>query len=486
MSFRSCARPGPALCRLAALALLAATTGCASLQTVDASPPSVGVPDDWGGSAPPTTARPTELAAWWRHFADPALSALVERAVTANTDVRGAQAALAQARALRDVQAAARWPALDASASAQRSKSGGLAAGNQFRAGLDAGWEVDLFGARRSAIAATEADTETRAAQLGDVQVSVAAEVALAYLDLRAAQARLAIARDNLAAQLETQQITEWRVQAGLATSLELEQGRAATEQTRAQLPALQTLADQAVHALALLTGRPAAALRASLAAPAEGAPAIPQPATELTLAFPADTLRQRADVRAAEAQLRAAAARVLQAQAERLPRVQLAGSIGLSALTLGSLTGSGALVAALLADISMPLFDGGAGAATVRASAAVLEQQRAGYEAAVLGALRDVEDALVALRGDRERLARFSAAAEAAANAALLARQRHASGLVDFQTVLETQRTLLATQDSVASTRAAVGTDHVRLYKALGGGWQPDAPDSTAGRPGP
>lgn len=452
-------------------ALLAALGGCAGLQPPDAAPPPIAVPRGWAAQASAPGAA-SALAGWWRHFGDTILAALVERAIAASPDVKSARAALAQARALRDVQASARWPGVDASGSAQRSKSGRNAAADQFQLGLDAGWEADMFGALRSAIAATEADAQVSEAQLGDVQVSVAAEVALAYIDLRGAQARLAIARENLAAQLETQQITEWRVQAGLATSLELEQGRSATEQTRAQIPALQTTADQAAHALAVLTGQPPATLLPELATTDAG-PRVPQPAGELAMSIPADTLRQRADVRAAEAQLRAAVARVSQAQAERLPRVQLAGSIGLSALTLGSLTGSGAVVAALLANVSVPAFDGGAGAAQVRYREAALDQRRATYESAVLGALRDVEDALVALRGDRERLARFSAAAEAAANAALLARQRHASGLVDFQTVLDTQRTLLTTQDSVASLRAAVSTDHVRLYKALGGGWQ-------------
>ena len=127
----------------------------------------------------------------------------------------------------------------------------------------------------------------------------------------------------------------------------------------------------------------------------------------------------------------------------------------------------------ALLASVSVPLFDGGAARAQVRAQDAALEQARIAYQATVLGALKEVENALVALRGDRERLARLRNAADAAGNAALLAQQRYASGLIDFQVVLETQRTLLSTQDSVASTAASVATDHVRLYKALGGGWQ-------------
>jgi outer membrane protein TolC len=179
--------------------------------------------------------------------------------------------------------------------------------------------------------------------------------------------------------------------------------------------------------------------------------------------------------VRAAELQVNAAAARVSVADAARYPSFQLSGSVGLSALTLGGLSGGAALASALLGSVSMPIFDGGAASAQVRAQQAALDQARVAWQAAVLTALKDVEDALVALRGDRERLLRLRNAAEAAGNAALLAQQRYNSGLIDFQTVLETQRTLLSTQDSVASTTADLGADHVRLYKALGGGWRDD-----------
>jgi outer membrane protein TolC len=168
-------------------------------------------------------------------------------------------------------------------------------------------------------------------------------------------------------------------------------------------------------------------------------------------------------------------------ADAARLPSFKLSGSLGLSALTLGSLTSGASVVSALAAGVSLPVFDGGAARAQVRAQQAALDQAGSAYRAVMLTALKEVEDALVALRGDRERLAHLQAAAEAAGNAALMARQRFNSGLVDFQTVLDTQRSQLGTQDSVANARADVSADHVRLYKALGGGWQPDASDTTA-----
>lgn len=456
--------------------LLLALNGCASVAPQSAPFAAVDIPAAWSAADPSATTDTSSLSQWWLRFDDPLLGNLVNQALQANTTVKSAQAALRQARALRDVSAAGLLPAVGSSASAQRSTSGSNDATNNFRVGLDASWELDIFGANRSALDASNAAVQASAASLGDVQVSIAAEVALGYITLRGAQARLAIADENLASQLETLQITQWRLQAGLVTSLEAEQARAAAEQTRAQLPALQTSIAQTRHALAVLTGQPPAALATLLATMSP----VPQAADGLVLSIPAETLRQRPDVRAAEQQVAAAIARVAQADAARMPNFKLGGSLGLNALTLGSLTNGASVVSSLLASVSMPVFDGGALRAQVRAQQAALAQAGAAYQATVLTALKDVEDALIALRGDRERLLRLQHAAEAASNAALLARQRFSSGLVDFQTVLETQRTQLNTQDSVASAGADLSADHVRLYKALGGGWRPEDSDAT------
>jgi outer membrane protein TolC len=249
------------------------------------------------------------------------------------------------------------------------------------------------------------------------------------------------------------------------------------SEQVRAAIPVLETGVEQAQHSLAVLTGQNPAALKGSLAI----ARAVPQAAGSLVLSLPAETLRQRPDVRAAERQVSAALARVSQAEAARYPSFQIAGSLGLRAMTLGALGGGGAAASALLASVSVPLFDAGALQAQVRVQQGALEQARQAYLAVVLGALKDVEDALVSLRGNRERVLRLTNASAAAGNAALLAQYRYSSGLIDFQAVLETQRTLLSTQESLAGTQADLGADHVRLYKALGGGWQPDSEDSAA-----
>jgi multidrug efflux system outer membrane protein len=454
---------------LTTLALALALTGCASLTARHEALPQVAVPAQWSAAAP--AASPTVLANWWQRYDDPLLTQLVTQALQANTSVRSAQAALAQARALRDVQGARLGPSVGASVSAQRSKSGDAPAGSRYQAGFDASWEPDVFGGQRAGVNAAEAEAEASRASLADTQVSVAAEVAVTYVQLRGLQARLDIARRNLAAQQETLQITDWRVQAGLATSLELSQARTNTEQTRAQIPSLETSVAQTGHALAVLTGQAPTALQAQLAQ----ATAVPVPAGDLALSIPAQTLRQRPDIRIAEQQITAALARVSQAEAARYPSFNLSGSVGLSALALSGLTGGGSVVSALLGSVSVPLFDGGAAKAQVRSQEAALEQARVNYQAVVLNALQEVEDALVALRGNRERLQRLQSASESAEQAALIANQRYSSGLVDFQTVLDTQRSLLSTQDSLASTQAELSADHVRLYKALGGGWVPN-----------
>ena len=461
---------GPGLKGLVAGALLA-LCGCAAVPPPGSVPSGVDVPPAWSASDPGLRSADQSRSQWWLRFDDPLLSTLVSQALQTNTSVVGAHAALRQARALRDVSAAGMGPTLGGSASAQRSQAGESSASNNFRAGLDANWEIDVFGARRNALNSSEASAQASAANLGEVQVSIAAEVALSYIALRAAQARLLIAQDNLASQQETLQLTQWRLQAGLVSSLESEQALGATEQTRAQLPALWTSIEQSSHALAVLTGQAPASLAMRLATPV----AVPQTSDALTLGIPAETLRQRADVRAAEYQVLAAMGRVAQADAARLPSFRLSGSLGLSALTLGALTNGTSLASAVLAGVSVPLFDGGAGRAQVRAQQAALDQSLSAYKAVVLTALKEVEDALVALRGDRERLLRLQHASDAASNAALMARQRYDSGLIDFQTVLSTQRSQLSSQDSVATARAEVSADHVRLVKALGGGWQPD-----------
>ena len=334
-----------------------------------------------------------------------------------------------------------------------------------------------MFGGTRRGIDAATADVQATAADLAATHVSLAAEVALTYADLRTLQARLDVARRNEASQAETLELTGFRAQAGLVSSVDVEQARADVEQTRAQLPSLESSIAQATFRLATLAGTPAGTLTASLSGPSP----LPQLPADVAIGIPADTLRQRPDVRAAEQRVVAETARLAQADTQRYPRFALSGSIGAETLT-GVATGGASLVTSLASSVLQTLFDGGRIRQQIAIQSAVQEQAVANYEGVVLVALEDVESALVAFETSRQRLDSLSAAADASANAALLAQSLYSAGLADFQTVLSTQRTVLAVQDSVALTQGDRVIALVQLYKALGGGWSP-ATAASAGR---
>ena len=456
---------GPVL--LACTALLA---GCAHTSRFDGQSQAVAVPAQWQGGTPAQAGADTEdLSQWWQLFGDAQMTALIEQALQANSSVQTAQAALRQARAQLDGQEAARIPSASAGFDRGRSWEDGDNGKNSYSSRVTASWELDLWGRQANAVKAGQANVQAAVANLEAAHVSLAAEVALNYMELRSLQNRLRIAQSNLDIQRENQQITEWRMQAGLATALDAEQAKSSTAQTAAQIPALTASLAKTRHALAILTGQVPTALDAAL----QSVKALPVAPMSLALRLPADTLRQRPDVRAQEQKVIAAVANLSAQERANFPTLRLSGSLGVSALTLGALGGA-TVAQSLAAALSAPLFDAGANRAQIRAQQAAVEMARINYRATVLAALQEVEDALVQLQGDQDRLVQLLVAEEAARYAQLLANQRYSSGLVDFQTVLDTQRTLLSAQDAVATAQAAISTDYVRLYKALGGGWQP------------
>lgn len=459
------------------LAPLSLLGGCAMVGP-DYQAPSAVSPAAWSqldaAKGVARTEAAGDLSQWWRAFNDPLLSELVEEALRASPDLRRAQSRLRESRARRAAAGAGLYPELNASADARRSKSseetGGGTARNTYSAGFDASWELDVFGGARRAVEAAEADLQASEAGLHDTQVSLAAEVALNYVELRAYQTRLAIARSNLASQAETLQLTNWRAQAGLVSSQDVEQARANLEQTRAQIPSLERSYAETEHSLAILLGKVPGSLHARLSANAE----LPRPPPSIAVGIPADTLRQRPDVRAAERKLAAETARLGAAEAARYPSFNLSGSLGLEALKFSALGSGNASAYSLLASIGVPIFNAGRLRAQAEIQDAVREQALIGYEQSVLNALGDVENALAALARSREREQALTAAADAARNAALLARNQYSAGLIDFQSVLDTERSVLSIQDGLASTRADGISAVIRLYKALGGGWAP------------
>jgi multidrug efflux system outer membrane protein len=464
--------------RTGAAGLMLLLAGCAVGPAYQPpTPAELGVPASWRGkTAEPVT--PDDLSQWWAGLGDARLTALIDEALARNPDLAGARAALRASRARVSVAAAGRLPSVNASASAGAGQSGSNDVREQYQAGFDAAWEPDLFGGQRHAVTAATADAAAAELNLAQARVSLAAEVARNYLQLRSLQARLDITRRNLRSQEETAALTGWRAQAGLVSTLVVAQTAAALEQTRAQLPALELSLATALNRLSVLTGRAPGALQDDLAAAAP----LPSLPPSLVIGIPADTLRQRPDVQAAERKLAAETARSGVAVANRYPSFRLSGSIGLEALTLGGLGDSAALNRSLLAGISSPLLDGGRLRQQAEIQSAVQDQALAAYRATVLTALEDVENALANLAAQQQRLAALTVGATAAVQAADLARLRYQAGITDYPTVLETERSRLSLEDSRQSTEADRALALVQLYKALGGGWSaPAAPTPSA-----
>ena len=468
----------PRLPAPAAVLLCLTLAGCAQTPPAGRAAATVAPPVAWSTADPAITSSPVaDLAGWWRRFGDATLDQLIDDALHAAPDFRSAQARLRQARANRDLAVANLFPSLGVSVSATRSYSGTAAGGGGtartlYAAGFDASWEPPIFNGLRDAAAAAEADAAASAATLEATRVSLAAEVALDYVTLRTYQQRLAIARDNVASQAETLQLTEWRQQAGLATMLDVEQARASLELTRASMPGLESAAAEAEHRLAVLTGQPPGALQPLLAAvrPLPGAP------DRVAVGIPADALRQRPDVYAAELALQAEIARTAEARAARYPDLSLNGSFGWQAFSAAALGGADTLVRSLAGSLAMNLFDGGRIRARIAVQDAVQEQALIAYEQSVLTALEDVENALAGYAAGRRRVDSSRRAAEAARNAAQLARTLYQAGAADFQQVLSADRTRLSAEDGLASAESDLLATVIKLYKALGGGWRSDA----------
>lgn len=450
--------------------------GCASVGP-DYVAPAPDAPAAWSRleeGGPAQDGHAGDISQWWRALNDPLLTTLVDEALLANHDVRDAQSRLRAARARRAVAMAGFFPGLDASGSGSRAMSSretgsGLTREN-YKAGLDASWELDVFGGTRRDFEAAGADLQASVASLNAARVSLAAEVALSYVEMRSLQQRLRIAQANLASQSETLQLTRWRAQAGLTDSQDVAQALSSREQTRAQIPALEISLVETQHSLDILLGKTPGSLRNRL----DGDKGLPGPSDKIAVGIPADVLRQRPDIQAAERTLAAETARVGVAQAARYPSFSLSGSIGLEALTLGALGYSGAETWSLLGGITAPIFQAGRLRAQVEIQDAAREQALLAYEQTVLEALRDVENALISLARSGQRAETLKIAAEAARTAADMARLRYSSGLVDFQPVLDSERNALSTEDSLASANADRVRALIRLYKALGGGWAP------------
>ena len=459
---------------LTAVYLLQALTGCIKVGPdyvkTDPMPPAAWQAPLNGGLAT-EQADPQALAEWWTALKDPLLTRFIHQAITGNLDLKQARARLLQARARRNISGAGLFPSLDLSGTATKSRSSmerGGTESNLYSIGFDAGWELDLFGGVQRAEEAAQAQMEASREDLHDVLVSLLAEVALNYIEVRTYQTRLQIAQANLTAQEETFELVKARYQGGLTTELALQQARYLVAGTRAQIPGLHTGLIAASNQLAVLLGLPPGSLMAQLQRQE------PLPALPLTLAvgIPADTLQRRPDIRSVERQLAAQTARIGAATAELYPSLRLSGSVGLEALSTDRLFRSGSRTSTFGAGLSWPVFDAGAIRANIHLQTALQEETLAKYQATVLTALKEVEDALVAYAREQERNQALQETADAAGQAALLSEIQYKAGLTSFTEVLDSRRSLFSFQDQLALSTGTMTANLVRLYKALGGGW--------------
>jgi NodT family efflux transporter outer membrane factor (OMF) lipoprotein len=413
------------------------------------------------------------LAHWWMTLNDPELTGLVERAVKGNLTLKDARSRLREARALRGISKAGLFPTIDAGASVTKTRSSenGVARTEDelYAAGFDASWELDIFGGVRRAVEAAQASLEATQADLQNVLVSLLAEVALNYIEVRTYQARLSAAVANIKTQQETYELNRSRYEAGVIDELAVQQALYNLERSRSQIPTLQIGLEAAKNRLAVLLGENPGALHQEL----EAVQPIPVPPITIAVGVPAETLRNRADIRQAERNLAAQTARVGVATADLYPKLQLFGTIGLESVSSNDFLEWSSRTWTFGPNISWNIFDAGAIRQNIKVQTARQEQALIQYESAVLNAQEEVENILVAFAKEQRRRDYLARATEAARQAALLARDRYEAGLVDFNNVLSAQLSLLSFQDELVQSDGAVTTNLVRLYKALGGGWQ-------------
>ena len=413
-----------------------------------------------------------QVRRWWGQFEDPVLDELVSRALTANHDVRIAVARLDQARAIFDDVRLDQYPTVTAGASVDhRSEqvpgfSEKPLTISSYRLGFDAFWEIDVFGRIRNQVRSASATAESFQANVDDVRVIVAAEVARNYFELRGLQQRLAVAERSLSNQQETLRLTQVRRDAGIGEEQDVASAAARVAAIEASIPPIRSAIALREHHLAVLIGARPGALGVDLT------PRLYPPITKaLAIGEPGSLLRRRPDVRAAERRLAAATAREGVAAAELYPQISITGFLGLLAGRGGGFfNASDSRAWAVTPALSWAAFDLGSARARLRGASGATRESVAEFEQVVLRALEETENALVNYREEQERLVKLADQARESARAATIARTRYQAGVVDFLALLDAERTQLQAEDAVAQAEAGVFTSVIAVYKALGG----------------
>lgn len=453
-------------------------------------PPEMTVPKGWSEATGEPAASAPALERWWTAFHDHVLDRLVASAVDGNLDLKITTARIREARAARGIAASAGLPEVGLHGAYSRAKrsdavppvksapggSSPLGPREQdlFEAGFDASWEIDIFGGVRrdkeAALAQVQAAEEARR----DVLVTLVADVARNYLELRGTQKQLGILEQTLRSERDTLDLATARLEAGLGTDLDVERARGLLEATAAQRPVLERLARLAIYHLGVLLGKEPGALAAEL----DAAGSLPASPPEIPATLPSELLSRRPDLRRAERELAAATARVGVARADLFPRFSILGSFGRRSEDPGDLAGLTSQFWGLLSGVRWPIFSGGRIRANIRVQGARQEQALHQYEKAVLTALEEVENALSAHTRELRRREFLRASVAANRRALDLATERYTGGLESFLSVLDAQRSVYAAEDQLVQSERSVGVSLVALYKSLGGGWSAESPE--------
>ena len=456
----------------------AVITGCSV--GPDFASPQVDLPTDWKSPLLPevggvSSAKRTlnEDSTWWKLFDDPVLTLLVERALHDNLELKEAESRVRQARASRSIAGAGQFPSLNLSGSFLRGESGSASSAsggvqNLYQSGVDAGWEMDIFGGVRRGVEAADADLTAQEEDRRDVLVTLTGEVAFNYIGLRALQREFAITEENLKAQRDAAQLTQQRQSAGFVSTLDVANANAEVATTEAQSISLKAQIQKSIYALSILLGREPGALLQELSEPKP----IPDLPPEVPVGLPSELLRRRPDIRRAEAKLHGATARVGVATAVLFPHFSLSGLLSYQAGTFANLGTTGGRRWSFSPGIDFPLFDAGKIRAQIAVQNELEEQALQEYHKTVLNALNEVEGALVDYTREQERRAALLRAVKENEHALSVATELYKSGVSEFINVLSAERALYASQDALVKSDGAVATNVVALYKALGGGW--------------
>ncbi len=451
----------------------------------DYETPQTSVPETWKSAdeTMPNAASDAQASieqSWWQNFNDPVLSQLIDRALTGNYDLKIAEARIAEARAARSSSTSGLWPTGDFKSSVTREANrlpvpvpfpGISKPFDIYETGFDASWELDLFGGNKRAVEAATYDLQASEASFSSVRVSMLAEVARTYIDIRQYQAQLKIARSNVDIDQNAVGITKQRVDAGTAPGVDVTQAEAQLEQARAQIATYDSQLTQAEYSLDLLLGEQPGAVQSIIG----DAKPIPVANKKLILAAPAVVIDNRPDIHMAERKLAAATAQQGVATAKFYPDISLSGFFGLLTTNGGNLFTNASKSWMMGSSVLWPILSYGQLEANLESADAAQKEALATYQKTVLSALSDVEKSVTAYTQQQKFESSFAKSVEKNRQASVVAKQRYKEGMTSFIEALDSDRTLYTSQIQLAQADADATRDLIAVYKSLGGGWKPE-----------